>query len=233
MELVKLKLVISKLLLVTMLMTLVSCAPYSKSELICKYDDFNCVYYNKISYDTYKYSDYFYDDVSNGEYIIGTPSLSDFKLSEGLLDYDIEGFVIARRDYFIKQELISKNPEKAVEYASEVNNGYYRQKKSRIYYYDNATKKSYLLYDGDVVNIAYDDEMPIIYFDVENIKEKDEISSIKGRKLKLSDVIASNLTLENAIKVLLATGNEKMKFFMEKRIDNDPYYSATPSELYK
>ena len=45
-----------------------SCSPYSKSDILFEYPEYNALYYTKTELKKYKYSDYIIDDVSNGAY---------------------------------------------------------------------------------------------------------------------------------------------------------------------
>ena len=87
---IEFKKIVSKILIISSILTLVSCAkPYSEKEILCKYDDLNCLYYVKDSYKKYKYSDYIFDDVSNGLYQKSTPNIADYRIGRGMIDYDI------------------------------------------------------------------------------------------------------------------------------------------------
>lgn len=225
---------ISKLLVVALLLGLTSCSkPYNDKEVLCEYDELNCLYYVKDEYKKYKYSDYIFDDVSNGMYKKSTPNIADYKIDSGLLDYDIEGYVKARMDYTIKTDLINKYEMEVDSICAAVHDDYFMQRNSYIYFYDKKDKKSTLLYDGEVTNLAYDDEVPIIMFDISTKDTDIEQERIEGRRMMLSDIIAANTTIEGYMKVILGTGKERLKFFMDQRIDNDELYRtlSTVSEI--
>ena len=221
------------ILLTLSLLCMFSCSNKRMGEVLCKYDDFNCSYYTKDIYKQYKYSDYIMDDISNGLYKKSSPSIADYKLGTGLLDYDIPAYVQAKMDYAIKNELIDKYELSIDEICSKVRDEYFNQRNAYVYYYDESTKKETLLYDGLVSNITYDDETPIITFDVPsgstNLKEKYD-----GRRIMLSDIIAANSSIDGYMRVILGTDKTKYKFFMNKRVDNDNLYNgilATDSEI--
>ena len=201
-----------------------SCSkPYKDEQILCDYKDYNCLYWTEDTYKEYKYKDYIIDDISNGAYKKSSPSLADYKIGEGLLDYDIPKYVEAKMDYAIKQEMIKKYELQIDEFCAIIRDDVFMQKNSYVHYYDKSTKKNILLYDGLVTNISYDDETPTITFDVpseseENIEAKE---NVEGRKIKLSDVLASNMTPEGYMKVILAQGKEKKKFLMQEEIPKE------------
>ena len=219
------KSVIAWCLILTFILSLTSCTPYKKEQILCEYDELGCLYYVKDEYKDYKYSDYIMDDISNGLYKKSTPNIADYKNGAGVLDYDIPGYVQARMDYAIKKELIQKYELSVEEICMRVRDDYFHQRNAYIYYYDKNTKKSKLLYDGLVTNITYDDETPMITFDVdESNSELDD--NLEGRRIMLSDIIAANSTIDGFMRVLLGTGKTKYKFFMDRRIDNDDLYNG-------
>ena len=230
----KCKNIISKFLIVAIIIGLMSCQkPYSDKDILCEYDELNCLYYIKDEYKKFKYSDYIFDDVSSGMYKKSTPNIADYTLGSGLLDYDIEGYVKARMDYSIKVDLINRYEMEVDNICAAVRDDYFSQRNSYIYFYDKNTKKSTLLYDGEVTNLSYDNEVPIIMFDVTTDNTAKEQESIEGRRMMLSDIIAANSTIDGYMKIILGTGKERRKFFMDKRIDNDELYAniATISEI--
>ena len=191
---IKIKSVISRLIIIALLFSLVSCGkPYNDKDVLCDYDELNCLYYVKDEYKKYKYSDYIFDDVSNGMYKKSTPNIADYRTGNGILDYNIEGYVKAKMDYAIKMDLIDK-------YEMEV-----------------------------VTNLSYDDEVPVIMFDITTKDTEVEQESIAGRRMMLSDIIAANSTIDGYMKVILGTGKERLKFFMDQRIDNDELYKGIAS----
>lgn len=229
----RIKNLISKILIVVLLLGLASCSkPYNDKEVLCEYDELDCLYYVKDEYKKYKYSDYIFDDVGNGMYKKSTPNIADYRTGTGLLDYDIEGYVKARMDYAIKTDLIDKYEMEVDSICAAVHDDYFMQRNSYIYYYDKKNKKSTLLYDGKVTNLSYDDEVPVIMFDITTKDTEKEQESIAGRRMMLSDIIAANSTIDGYMKVILGTGKERLKFFMDQRIDNDKLYRnlATISE---
>lgn len=226
----------SKLMILALLFGLVSCGkPYDDKEVLCKYDELDCLYYVKDKYKKYKYSDYIFDDVSSGMYKKSTPNIADYRTGNGILDYDIENYVKARMDYAIKLDLIDKYEMEVDNICAAVRDDYFMQRNSYIYYYDRKEKKSTLLYDGEVTNLSYDDEVPIIMFDITTKNTEIEQASLSGRRMMLSDIIAANSTIDGYMKVILGTGKERLKFFMDKRIDNDELYRniSTISEIGK
>lgn len=232
----KIKSLISKLLILMLIFSLAACGkPYDDKDVLCKYDELNCLYYVKDEYKKYKYSDYIFDDVSSGMYKKSTPNIADYKTGNGILDYDIEGYVKARMDYAIKIDLIDKYEMEVDSICAAVRDDYFLQRNSFIYYYDKIDKKSTLLYDGEVTNLSYDDEVPVIMFDITTKDTEIEQESLAGRRMMLSDIIAANSTIDGYMKVILGTGKERLKFFMDKRIDNDELYTnvGTISEIRK
>ena len=217
-----------------MMLGLLSCNNnFSKKDILCEYDELNCLYYIKDKYKKYKYSNYIFDDVSNGMYKKSTPNIADYKTGTGLLDYDIDGYIKARMDYSIKMDLINKYEMQVDSICASVRDDYFNQRNSYIYFYDKNSKKSTLLYDGEVTNISYDDEVPIIMFDITTNDTDKERENIEGRRMMLSDIIAANSTIDGYMKVILGTGKERLKFFMDQRIDNDELYAnlSTMSEI--
>ena len=92
-----LKKIISSVLIVALVLGIVSCSkPFSDDEILCDYEEMNCLYYVKDEFKKYKYSDYIFDDVSSGMYKKSTPNIADYRTGNGILDYDIEGYVKAR-----------------------------------------------------------------------------------------------------------------------------------------
>lgn len=228
------KSIISKILIVAIMLGLISCkGDYDEKDVLCEYKEMNCLYYLKDEYKKYKYSDYIFDDVSNGMYKMSTPNIADYRIGSGLLDYDIENYVKARMDYAIKTDLIDKYEIKVDSICAAVRDDYFNQRNSYIYFYDKTKKKSTLLYDGEVTNLSYDDEVPIIMFDITTDDTEKEQESIEGRRMMLSDIIAANTTIDGYMKVILGTGKERLKFFMDQRIDNDELYTnlSTMSEI--
>ena len=227
---IKIKSVISRLIIIALLFSLVSCGkPYNDKDVLCDYDELNCLYYVKDEYKKYKYSDYIFDDVSNGMYKKSTPNIADYRTGNGILDYDIEGYVKAKMDYAIKMDLIDKYEMEVDSICAAVHDDYFNQRNSYIYYYDKNDKKSTLLYDGEVTNLSYDDEVPVIMFDITTKDTEVEQESIAGRRMMLSDIIAANSTIDGYMKVILGTGKERLKFFMDQRIDNDELYKGIAS----
>lgn len=224
---------IVSILIVSMILSLCGCmSPYSKKDIICEYNDFDCLYYEKCEYKKYKYSDYIFDDVSNGMYKKGTPNIADYKLSGALLDYDIPAYVQARMDYAIKVDLISKYEMRVDSICAAVHDDYFEYKNSYIHFYDKKTKKDVQLNDVPATNIAYDNEVPNISFDIESEEEQD--SDLEGRRIMLSDIIAANTTIEGFMKILLGENKQRLNYFMDRRIDNSEYFSkATISDIEK
>lgn len=218
----KFKTKITTLLIVSLTISLFACAkPYKPEDILCKYDDLNCLYYTKDEYKKYKYSDYIFDDVSNGLYKESTPNIADYRTGSGILDYDIGKYVNARMDYAIKVDLIEKYEMKLDNICAMVHDDYFEQRNSYIYFYDLNNKKSTLLYDGPATNISYDDEVPTISFDVMPNVESDAAKNIEGRRIMLSDIIAGNTTIEGYMKIVLGTGKERVKFFLDKRVKDE------------
>ena len=229
---IEFKKIVSKILIISSILTLISCAkPYSEKEILCKYDDLNCLYYVKDSYKKYKYSDYIFDDVSNGLYQKSTPNIADYRIGSGMLDYDIESYVNARMDYAIKVDLIKKYEIKLDEICAAVHDDYFEQRNSYVYYYDLNTNKNTLLYDGEATNISYDDEIPTISFDILPNGENNAAKDIEGRRIMLSDIIAANTTIEGYMKIYLGTGKERVKFFLDKKVNDEEILVASASEL--
>ena len=230
----KVKSVVSKVLIVSLILGIVSCSsPYDEKDVLCEYDELNCLYYVKDEYKKYKYSDYIFDDVSNGMYKNSTPNIADYRTGGGILDYDIEGYVKARMDYAIKTDLIDKYEMEVDNICAAVHDDYFNQRNSYIYFYDKTAKKSTLLYDGEVTNLSYDNEVPIIMFDINTNDTEKERESIDGRRMMLSDIIAANSTIDGYMKVILGTGKERRKYFMDQRVDDDELYVdiASRSEM--
>lgn len=226
----KYKNLISKVLLVSILMGLTACAsPFSEKDIICDYKEMNCLYYSKDEYKKYKYSEYIFDDVSNGMYKKSTPNIADYRTGAGILDYDIEGYVKAKMDYAIKNDLIEKYEREVDSICAAVHDDYFSQRNSYIYFYDKNSKKSTLLYDGEVTNLSYDNEIPVIMFDITTPNTQFAKEEIEGRRMMLSDIIAANSTIDGYMKVILGTGKERLKFFMDQRIDNDELYNGVAS----
>ena len=223
---------ISIILIVGTILNLVSCSkPYNDKDILCKYDDLNCLYYVKDNYKKYKYSDYIFDDVSNGLYQKSTPNIADYRIGSGILDYDIEGYVNARMDYAIKVDLIKKYEIKLDEICATVHDGYFEQRNSYVYFFDLNTNKNTLLYDGEATNISYDDEVPTISFDIFPNTEKDVTKNIEGRRIMLSDIIASNTTIEGYMKIILGSGKDRIKFFLDKRVNDSDIFVASSSNV--
>ena len=211
---------IAILLLATLVFNLFACSPpYTNDEILCEYKDLNCLYYVKDEYKKYKYSDYIFDDVSNGMYKKSTPNIADYRTGSGVLDYDIEGYVNARMDYAIKIDLIDKYEIELDQICSKVHDDYFEQRNSYIYFYDKTNKKNTSLYNGIATNISYDDEIPTISFDIEGLNENIEAKEIEGRRIMLSDIIAANTTIDGYMKLILGTGKRRLKFYMDKEID--------------
>lgn len=228
----KLKKLISWILIVSLVSLLFSCSkPYNDKNILCKYDDMNCLYYVKDTYKKYKYSDYIFDDVSNGIYKKSTPNIADYKKGDGMLDYDIEKYINARMDYAIKMDLIKKYEIKLDEICAMVYDGYFEQRNSYVYFYDLNNNKNTLLYDGEVTNISYDDEIPTISFDILPNYESESAKNIEGRRIMLSDIIAANTTIDGYMKVILGTGKERVKFFLDKMVTDDNIPIATNSNI--
>lgn len=217
----KIKKIISTILIISQLLLLFSCSkPFADDDILCKYDELNCLYYSKDENKKFKYSDYIFDDVSSGQYIKSTPALADYKNGNGMLDYDIGAYVDARMSYALKVELIKKHQNEMDLICAKVHEDYFEQRNSYIYFYDNKTKKSTLLYDGPVTNISYDDEVPTISFDTNPDGDNASSKNIEGRRIMLSDIIASNMTVEGYMKVILGTGKKRVKFFLDKQVDD-------------
>lgn len=225
---------ISKILIVAMMLSLVACKKdYDEKNVLCEYNELNCLYYVKDEYKKYKYSDYIYDDVSNGMYKKSTPNIADYRTGRGILDYDIESYVKAKMDYSIKVDLIDKYEIKVDSICAAVRDDYFNQRNSYIYFYDKTNKKSTLLYDGEVTNISFDDEVPVIMFDIVVPDTQKQQEQIEGRRMMLSDIIAANSTIDGYMKIILGTGKDRLRFFMDERIDNNGLYDeiATFSEI--
>ena len=232
----KIKNIISKLLIIAVMCSLVACkTPYKDEDILCEYDELNCLYYVKDEYKKYKYSDYIFDDISSGMYKKSTPNIADYRIGTGILDYDIEAYVKARMDYAIKMDLIDKYEMEIDKICAAVHEDYFEQRNSYVYFYDKGSKKSVLLHDGPVTNISYDDEVPTIMFDVSVEGENSKLQNIEGRRIMLSDIIAANSTIDGYMKVVLGTGKERQKFFLDKRAEEMELFSdiASISEIVK
>ena len=222
MKKIKFKCILCILLIVSQLLLLISCTkPYKEEDILCKYDDLNCLYYAKDENKKFKYSDYIFDDVSSGLYKRSTPVIADYKTGNGILDYDIGAYVNARMDYALKVELINKHQKEMDLICAAVHEDYFEQRNSYIYFYDNKISKNTLLYDGPVTNISYDDEVPTISFDIMPIEENIGVKNIEGRRIMLSDIIVTNMTIEGYMKVILGTGKKRVKFFFDKQVYDD------------
>lgn len=217
------KKIVNKLLIISLIFSLFACAklPYKEEDILCEYKERNCLYYVKNDYKKYRYRDYIKDDVMNGEYKKGTPSVTEYRTGNGLLDYDIPAYVKARLDYFMKVELIKKNEYRVDEICGQIRDDYFNYKLSKVYYYDKTTDKSTLLYDGYVTNIAYDTDYPMITFDIDDPLATQSFANYDGKKMLLSDIIVSNSTPEGFMKVLLATGKKKLKFMKDEKVIDD------------
>lgn len=224
---------IVSVLIVSMILSLCGCiSPYSKKDIIYEYEDFNCLYYEKCEYKKYKYSDYIFDDISNGMYKKSTPNIADYKLGSGLLDYDIPAYVQARMDYAIKVDLINKYETRVDSICAAVHDEYFEYKNSYIHFYDKKTKKDVQLNNTPATNIAYDNEVPNISFDIDDGEKKD--SDLEGRRIMLSDIIAANTTIDGFMRVLFGENKKRLNYFMERRIDNDELFTkATISNIEK
>lgn len=231
----RLKTNILVVLLFSLIMNCTACmVPYKKENILCEYDDMDCLYYVKDEYKKYRYSDYIFDDISNGLYKKSTPNIADYRIGSGMLDYDIEGYVNARMDYAVKTELIKKYEMEFDKICEEVRDGYFEQRNSYVYFYSKGDRKNVLLHDGPVTNISYDDEIPTIAFDINVDEVSDEELAIEGRRIMLSDIIAANTTIDGYMKVILGTGKERLKYYMDMRIDNDGLFiNATASNVIK
>lgn len=217
------KKIVNKLLIISLILSLFACSklPYKEEDILCEYKDRNSLYYVKSDYKKYRYRDYIKDDVINGEYKKSTPSVTEYRTGSGLLDYDIPAYVKARLDYLMKVELIKKNEYRVDEICGQIRDDYFNYKLSKVYYYDKATDKSTLLYDGYVTNIAYDTDYPMITFDIDDPLATQSFANYDGKKMLLSDIIVSNSTPEGFMKVLLATGKKKLKFMKDEKVIDD------------
>lgn len=212
---------IVSVLLTCLIISLTACSkPYKESDILCKYDDMNCLYYTKDTYKKYKYSDYIFDDVSNEMYKKSTPNIADYRTGAGILDYDIEKYVNARMDYAIKVDLIEKYRMKLDSICATVHDDYFEQRNSYVYFYDLLNDKSTLLYDGEATNISYDDEVPTISFDIYDKLDNEAQKNIEGRRIMLSDIIAANTTVDGYMKIILGTGKTRVKYFLDKKVDD-------------
>lgn len=213
-----LKKIINNLLIISLAISIFGCngLPYNEEDILYDYGERNCLYYTKNDYKKYRYRDYIKDDVINGEYKTGTPSVAEYRIGNGLLDYDIPAYVKARLDYLMKVELIKKNEYRVDEICGQIRDDSFNYKLSKIYFYDKDTKKSTLLYDGFATNIAYDTDYPMITFDVDDPIATKSFASYEGKKMLLSDILVSNSTPEGFMKVLLATGKKKLKFLKDE-----------------
>ena len=219
---------ISSLLIVATALSLTACfSPYTNDDILCEYKDFNSLYYAKNEYTNYKYSDYIYDDISNGEYKKSTPNIADYKNGPGALDYDIPAYVTARTDFILKKELIDKYEVSVAEICAAVRDDYFKERKAHVYYYDKSTKKNSLLYDGLVSNLSYDNELPYISFDIDDSGVSPE-EEFAGRKILLSDIIAANSTIDGFMRVIIGSSKKRLKFFMDKEMEVD---LSTASEI--
>ena len=194
-------------------------------NIICQYDDLECLYHDEIVYKQYRYNDYIYDDVSSGEYILSTPNVADYLDKTG--EVDVPRYADAWMDYSIKMQIAELYDIELQYICDQIKNGYFEQKNSKVYFYDKLNNINKLLYDDYVTNIVYDDGIPLISFDINEIDEE-ELSVVKGRKMKLSDILASNSTIDNFMKVVLSKGKKKLIFYMGDIVDNDEN-----SERYK
>lgn len=222
----KCRLVIIFSLIMILTLVLTSCLPYKENEILVKYDDINCLYYLKNETKMYKYGDYIIDDITNGEYQVGTPSIADYKTGSGMLDYDIDRFVKDRLDYGIKNELIKRYKDRVDEYCKLVKDGSFKERNSYIYFYDLEAKTSTKLNDVLATNISYDDEIPRIYFDIYDVNSNENVEGNEKRKIMLSDIIASNMTLDGYMKVILSKGKIHKAFNMDFEV-NDSILAET------
>lgn len=229
----KLKKFITTLSSILIISLLMSCGtPYKDSQILCDYKDYNCLYWTSDTYIEYKYSDYIVDDISNGAYKKGSPSLADYRTGTGLLDYDIPRYVEDRMNYSIKQEMIKKYELQIDDFCAIIRDDVFTQKNSMIHFYDKNKKEDILLSSVPATNVSYDDETPTIAFDIPS-NEAEDISakeSVDGRKINLSDVLASNMTPEGYMKVILAQGKEKKKFLMGEEIPKDVMEATTKAK---
>lgn len=207
-----------------------STLPYKEEDILCEYTDLDTLYYVKNEYKEYKYSDYIIDDVSDGTYKMSTPSITDFKSGEGELDYDIAAYVEARTDFALKKELIDKYEDTVADICDKVRDDNFIDRNAYVHYYDKNTKEDTLLYDGLVSNISYDDEVPVIWFDVGDSNDG-QLDDNEDRKIMLSDIIAANSTIDGYMHIILGAGKTRYQFFTNRRVDNTEISIATDSEV--
>lgn len=214
------KKIIAKIVLIQMILNLFACSNGIKqSEVICEYKSYNCLYYAKETFQKYKYSDYIFDDISNGAYRANTPSVADYRSEGSDFDFDVEAYVNDKMEYDIKVGMVEKYKSKIDEMCKSVQEDYFVQKKSQVYFYDKANNTHTLLYEGEATNISYDDELPTIMFDIVVDGENEDAKSIEGRKMMLSDIIVANSSLDGYMKIILSAGKKRVKFLMEQRIE--------------
>ena len=55
--------------------------------------------------------------------------------------------------------------------------------------------------------------------------------NIDGRRIMLSDIIASNTTIDGYMKVILSAGKERHKFYMDREVNLDNIMISTSSNI--
>lgn len=229
----KLKKFINVIVGALILSQLISCTtPYKKDQILCDYADYNCLYWTVDTYKDYKYSDYIVDDISNGAYKKSSPSLANYRTGTGLLDYDIPRYVEDRMNYSIKQEMIKNYEMQIDDFCAIIRDEVFMQKNSLIHFYDKSKKIDILLSEVPATNISYDDETPTITFDIPSNDTDDikALENVEGRKINLSDVLASNMTPEGYMKVILSQGKEKKKYLMGEEIPKEVMEATTKAK---
>lgn len=201
------KKVVALILVALCMQNVVACSPFSKDEILVKYQTLNTLYYTKNVYKEYKYSDYLYDDITNGEYLLASPSMSAFS--------DFNDYVSARMIYSRKMQMIEKYHDRVMELVNQLNDSY-KEKNSIIYYYDANTKETTKLNSKFATNIEYDDETPYVRYD-----ENEEIEVLDIPKCGLSDIIAENYNINAYMKLILGSARKKVEYRGTNRFEKN------------
>lgn len=154
------------------------------------------IYFNKTGKEEIKVSEFVIDDIADGSFYNTAPNINDYRSGFFGLFTDTFGYLSAKNEYDRVVNFINRNEETIKKYHDQIERGTFNNTYDKLYYYD-----------GNNVNVLSENMIktvvrantykPYIYFESYVYNDLSNVS-----KVKLSDIIKSNLTVNNYMKTV-------------------------------
>ena len=153
------------------------------------------IYFNKAEKEEIKVSEYVIDDIKDGSFYNTEPNINDYRSGFFGMFTDYFSYYQARNAYDSIKNYIDKNPDTIKKYNDQIEKGTFNDTCDRLYYYDGVNTNQISNHIIKTIKKA-NTYKPYIYF------ESYADNNINTNKVKLSDIIKSNLTVNNYMKTI-------------------------------